>query len=470
MAGGLKLRRHQKLNLDFFRTKTRAVTLLPYGSGKTPILVRRIVDLCPPKRALIVTTNGTVYKWTRELLKWGDPGWRVVNLTGKKSKRLAAFDTPHEVAVINYEGLRVMLKARGKRFATHYPVKIFDEVHRVKGADTQISLDAAYVAHTNHTDYCYCATGSPVLESGLDLFGVFRVIRPELFGQNFDRWRKTFFQRTRREGDNFPRWYYKRGAEGFLRSKLHEIAFSMQDEDLDMTKPRQRFGDPFICQLRGKALKTYKGLEDELLLTLKHTRIPLEDVYARLEKLLQLARGWVYVREGVAKKIAEPGILALSQYLESIRGQGRPVIWAVRDPDFKMISECLEFHGINYKIISGGTRSMKMRDQVLRSFNAGNFDALIAHPRCVGEGEDMEAEYSFRYSYRWSHLEWDQPIGRFARMTSKAREVHYTDLICEGTVDEGVIEAIAKKKELGRRIKEMRTLPWRRRVMGGKNA
>lgn len=467
----LELRRHQKLNLDFFRTKSRAITLLPYGSGKTPILVRRIVDLCPPKRALVVTTNGTVFKWTRELVKWGDPAWRIVNLTGKRSQRLTAFSTPHEVAVINYEGLRVMLKALGKKFAQHYAVKVFDEIHRVKGSDTQISKDAAYVAHTNFTDFCYCATGSPVLESGLDLFGLFRVLRPELFGQDFERWQKTFFVRERSDGSSYPKWVYKPGAESFLKEKLHEVAFVMEDKDLDMTKPRQRFGDPFICTLRGKALRIYRSLEEELLLTLKHTRIPIEEVYARIEKLMQLARGWVYPRKGaLAKHISDHAIVALSSYLESVRGSGRPVIWAVRAPDYVLIERALRFHGMSFRLISGDTRSMKRRDEVLRAFNAGSFNALICNPRCVGEGEDIEAEYSFRYSYRWSALEWDQPIGRFARMTSKAREVHYTDLICENTVDEGVIQAIADKKELGERIKQSKTLPWRQRVLGGSYA
>jgi hypothetical protein len=461
----LFLRAHQAANLNYFRTKARAFTLLRYGAGKTPILIRRLADLVPPHRALIVTTVGTIYKWARELEKWGDPHWRTTLLIGKRDKRRANFASPHNVAIINYEGLRVMIKALGKQFLRFYNVVVFDEIHRVKNPNSNIAKDAALIAHPEYSDYVYAATGSPVLESPLDLFSLMRVVVPSVFGQNYERWREAFFDHVpvpKPDGSlGFPKWRAKPGAVEYLKRRLHAVSFQCRDEDLDLNYPDQKFTEPFTGKLTGVARRKYVHAEKKFELVMRHANLPLENVYSRMEKLCQLSRGWAYTRGSRAYETpGAPGIISLAEYLESI-GHGRLVIWAVRDPDFEMISGLLERMSRPHRMVNGSIRNLKKRDEVVDSFNAGTFDVLVAHPKCIGEGQDLAANYSFRYSYRWSALEWDQPIGRFARMTSGAQFVHYTDYMTEGTIDEGIVAAIGQKQDIGNLIKKTKRLPWK---------
>jgi len=458
----MQLRRHQQENLDFFRDNPRAMSLLQYGSGKTPAAILRIADLVPPRRCLVVTTTGTLFKWVKELKLWGDPDWAVIALNGRRTKRLNLFRSAHNVAVINYEGLRVMMRLLGKRILGFYKVIVFDEIHRLKNAEALIGREAALIAHPNHCDYVYGLTGSPVLETPTDMFSIMRVINPAVFGQDYESWRKIYFDLTG-EGGKYPKWIALPGATEFLADQLHGYGFRRSRDQLDMKFPDQIFAEPLVATLRDRTRSVYKIAEEQFYLALRHEQPSLRNIYPRLEKLCQISRGWAYdSKQNPILFDHWPGISIVNDYLDAIEGQGRPVFWAVRKPDFTMLGDCMAKRGMSYKTVHGGIRSIPKRTAIVDYFNKGNLDTLICHPRCVGEGIDLQANYSFRYSYRWSMQEWDQPYGRFARLSSHANWVHYTDLVVAGTIDEGIIEAIKAKADLGTSVKKMRRLPWKK--------
>lgn len=467
---GLTLRKHQQENLDFFRAKARAISMLPYGSGKTAVAVRRIADLLPKHRALVVTTTGTIYKWIRDLKMWGDPGWEIVNLTGKAQQRVKLFRTRHNIAVINYEGLRVMLGLFKQDFPRAYQVIVFDEIHRVKNQETILAKEAAFVAHPRYADYVYALTGSPVLESPLDIFSIMQVVNQTIFGTDFEAWRERYFDLEgylKEDGTkSFPIWKPKPGALDFLAHHLHSISFRRERDQLDMTFPKQIFGDPLVGELEGEALRVYKKIERDLVLSLQHQTISLEHVYPRLEKMCQVSRGWAYDAKKVPFVFNKcPAIPLLRDYMEDVRGVGRVVIWAVRPPDISLVAATLTQMGLTWQTIHGRVRSLKQRHDIVDAFNQGEWDVLICHPRCVGEGLDLEANFSLRYSYRWSALEWEQPIGRFARYVSTAAWVDYRDVVIRGTVDEGIIASVGGKGDIGKLIQQKRVLPWLERSM-----
>lgn len=461
----LRLKEHQQANLDFFRGKARALSLLPYGSGKTPVGVLRIGDLVPPGKALVITTNGTIYKWLRDLRMWGYPDWKIADFTGKRDQRVKAFNAPYNVAVINYEGLRVMIEAIGPRFVKAHSVLIFDEIHRLKNPKADISLDSALIAHPSHADYVYGLTGSPVLEGLLDLFSILRVVNPWMFGEDYEGWVARFFHKVRRETDegtlSYPRLEPKPGAAEFLRDKLHSISFRREKEEVEVVYPVQHFSDPIVVPLTGHARRLYDGAEQRLRLALKHQVISLVNVYARLEKLCQLTRSWCY--DQAKHPLYFPDQVALraaGDHLEDIRGTGRVVIWAVRPPEMAMLGHLLKRLKMNYNVIHGGVRNTKKRDEMTRLFNTGYLDALICNPRCMGEGLDLQANHSLRYSFRWSAMEWDQPIGRFLRMTSSAEWVNFKDIIIDNTIDLGIVKSVREKLDVGEMVKKSKALPW----------
>ena len=463
----LRLRDHQQKNLDYFRSKARALSLLPYGAGKSPIAVLRIGDLVPPKRALLVCTTGVVYKWLREFKTWGDPEWKVVPLVGKNEERMRIFENPHNVAVINYEGLGVMLDGLGEKFAKAYKVVIFDEIHRLKNPDADISKNAAYISHPKFADFVYGLTGAPVYETPLDLFSIRRVVNPWMFGLDYEAWRERSFCEAKSDG-KYPRWVCRPGAMDFLAEKLHSIAFRLEKDECNVDYPKQIFNNPITASLTGKSRAVYQQAEKRLALALTHQVLSLVHIYPRLEKLCQLSRGWCYDSGKTPLYFPEmDAIRAFADYAEEIRGAGPLCVWAVRPPDMAMLGNLFDRMGMKYRIVHGGIRSAKARDGIVESFNRGACDALIAHPRCIGEGVDVHGRFSFRYSYRWSAMEWDQPLGRFARISSNEKIVDYRDLVMEETLDEGIVMSVRSKLDVGELIKKSRKIPWRFGPAGG---
>lgn len=476
----MQLRQHQQDNLNFWRKPgmARGFSMLPYGAGKSPLMVLRAGDLCPPGRVLLVTTNGTVFKWAKEFLTWGRDGWKIVKLVGTKDQRIRNFKSAHDVAIINYDGVRVMRRELGDKFAKHYDVVMLDEIHRLKNPETHIAIDCAWVAHPRWTSHVYAATGSPVLESPLDIFSIMRVVNSSVFGEDFDAWRDRYFEYKpvpRADGKKgYPKWQPKTGATDFLSDELYKISFRREREKLDMDFPVQKFNDPRVVRLTGRASKLYYEAEKKFLLALAHGAQSLSAIYPRLEKLCQISRGWVYDSNKVAYILnPQDAILALAEWLEEIRGQGRPVIWCVRGPDIALVGGLLNSMGYTYRAVHGQIRGLKKRQRMIDEFNTGHYDALICHPACVGEGIDLIANFSFRFSYRWSAVEWGQPLGRFRSPAifkggfkpKEARWTSFTDLVVADTVDEGIIQALRDKKDIADIVNKTKTLPWRMGVV-----
>lgn len=467
----LFLRKHQVENLEFFRSKARAFSLLPFGAGKGPIAVVRIGDLMPC-RALIVSTAGMLYKWVREVKTWGHPDWKVALLYGHKDARIAKFREFHHIGVINFDGLRVLMDAVGpEEFARTYNVKIIDEIHAAKNPEGDIALDLAYVCHPNFCDYVYGLTGSPVLESPRDIWPLMRIVSPSVFSANapgaYERWLERYFILEGEEKPDgtkaYPKWTPRPGAMDELADKLHSISFRRDRGDIDANYPAQQFDKPHIFELRGAARDAYDEAAGRLSLDVSKDRISLVSIYPRLEKLCQLARGWCYDKRNKPVYFRPMGsIEALEDLMETTRHPGRrTVIWTQRMPDMDLISDLLGKMGKSHYLIYGRV-SLKNRNKLLRAFNEGRFSTLVAHPLSIGEGLDLEATYSFRYSYRWSAREYDQTIGRVCRMTSEARTVTYKDFIARNTIDAGIIGAVRKKLDIGGLIVRDRRLPGRR--------
>lgn len=457
----LVLRDHQQAALDWLRGRSRGFLALPYGTGKTaPAILRAADAIRDGGRVLVVTTNGTVGKWRDEIKTWGHPSWKVESLTGKADWRRRVALAPHNVGIVNYEGVAVLLRLLGKRILGAYKMILFDEVHQLRNPDTAQSRVAAVLAHPDHADNVYGLTGSPVLESPIDLFGLFRAINPGVFGWDFEGWRDRYFVLVSPTPGAYPKWTLRAGCFDRLKSVWDSHSFRRERSECDVTMPDQRMGEPLICEMRGRTAEMYAQARDSFGLDLETGHINLANVYPRLEKLCQLSRGWYYdarkrpcLIEGGNQPVGD----ALDNYLDSIRGQGRVVVWSVRPPEMVLIREALRRHGRDRVIvIHGESGTTKQRHAAVKRFNVGGADALIAHPKCVGEGIDLSAEFSFRYSYRWSALEYDQSIGRLARMSSRAKWVHYTDAVVADSLDGAILDAIRNKTNLGKRVVERR--------------
>jgi SNF2 family DNA or RNA helicase len=119
-----------------------------------------------------------------------------------------------------------------------------------------------------------------------------------------------------------------------------------------------------------------------------------------------------------------------------------------------MIAELCTEMGIAYRQIHGGI-SHKRREEEMDEFRSDpNVRVMIANQAAAGVGINLvEASYAIYYSKTF-RLEDDlQSESRNYRGGSEVHEkVTRIDIVCPGTIDELVSEALANKQNIGEKI------------------
>lgn len=446
-----RLRFHQLEALTFLRSGRRLFNTSEYGTGKTPPAVARLADLVPPHRALVVSTGGMIGTrerpgaWERNCRMFGRREWIYEYLVGRRSDRWRSFARPHHIAFANYEAVLVL----GSALLSEYPVIVFDEVHRLKNPASKMSR--AWAAIAERAEYVYGLTGSPLLESPLDLYGVVRAVHPEMYGPSFYGWRNRFFVRKSEVGSDgvrtFPRWTPRDHAMEDLAASIASISFRRTQAQLPFDWPREVNAEPLVVDLAPAAERVYRRLERQMEIQLASGALNANNIRPRLQKLCQLTAGWVYDSAHRPIQIApSTKALAFADLFDQIHREGPVVVWCVTPPDMALVRNALaRFGPAARSVVVRGRTPAGARQELIERFNAGHANVLIAHPTCLGEGVDLEAAHDVRFSRTWSALQYSQSRGRTRRMTSRARVVTYTEIVARNTVDEGIMEALARK-------------------------
>lgn len=203
------LRPHQRRAVEFGSHASASLHAIIMGGGKTLAAIAT-VNRTEGKRVVIVCPSKVRGVWPREVRKFSAQGWHIVSGL-KPSKRArkgfvslnlaerlheaeaclfdCACGAPVHAAVINYEALA------HDPWATWRPparidVAIYDEIHRAKAHNGKISKNLAkWVDFTNRR---IGLTGTPMPQTPLDVFGIFRALDPGIFGMSWTLFRSRY--------------------------------------------------------------------------------------------------------------------------------------------------------------------------------------------------------------------------------------------------------------------------------------
>lgn len=444
---------HQLKTLELYRAAPRALDLSEYGTGKTIGAILRLREIVPPMRALVVAPLGVVGKWfDRELPRWGRP-WKIANLTGSKTRRWAQFRAPHHVAVVNPEGLLVF----GRALVGKYQALVLDEIHRFRTPSTDVSRAIAYLSR--EVKVVMGMTGSPILENPTDLYGVVRSVNPYLWGEeDFYAWRERLFVPNPER--RAPHWLPKEGTMERLKRLLAGMSIRHLRSDLPVEWPRQTYRDPVLVDLPARTRERYNELERDFVAFLRSGPVTAMDIFPRLQKLCQLCNGYIRRADGMPMVIdPSPKVPALKRILrEEMAGHERAVVWAVRIPDLRIAGDAVSDMRMPHTFVWGKTKTKDLK-KAISDLALGKVRVLIANPMCIGEGEDLSAHHSIRFSLNWSHLQYSQPQGRFVRMTSPNRRIVYWDIVAKDTVEEDILHDLALKRDLLADLLKLKKMP-----------
>jgi len=200
---------HQRRSVEFGSHASASLHAIPMGGGKTLATIAT-VNRTEGKRVVIVCPSKVRGVWPREVRKFSAQGWHIVS--GLKPSRRArkgfvslnladrlheaeaclfdcACGAPVHAAVINYEALAHAPWSEWRPPA-RIDVAIYDEIHRAKAHNGKISKNLAkWVDFTNRR---IGLTGTPMPQTPLDCFGIFRALDPGIFGVSWTLFRSQY--------------------------------------------------------------------------------------------------------------------------------------------------------------------------------------------------------------------------------------------------------------------------------------
>jgi SNF2 family DNA or RNA helicase len=200
---------HQRRSVEFGSHASASLHAIPMGGGKTLATIAT-VNRTEGKRVVIVCPNKVRGVWPREVRKFSAQGWHIVSgmrpskraRSGYVSLSLAErlheaeaclFDctcgAPVHAAVINYEALAHEPWANWRPPA-RIDVAVYDEIHKAKAHSGTISKNLA--KWVDFTGKRIGLTGTPMPQTPLDVFGIFRALDPGIFGMSWTLFRSRY--------------------------------------------------------------------------------------------------------------------------------------------------------------------------------------------------------------------------------------------------------------------------------------
>lgn len=206
---GFELWDHQRRAVEFGSHATASLHAIPMGGGKTLGTIAT-VNRTEAQRVVIVCPNKVRGVWPREVRKFSAQGWHIVSgmrpskraRSGYVSLNLAdrlheaescLFDctcgAPVHAAVINYEALAHEPWASW-RPPKRISVAVYDEIHKAKAHNGTVSKNLA--KWVDFTDRRIGLTGTPMPQTPLDIFGIYRALDPGIFGMSWTLFRSRY--------------------------------------------------------------------------------------------------------------------------------------------------------------------------------------------------------------------------------------------------------------------------------------
>lgn len=410
--------------------------------------MRRTLILCPP----IVIKN-----WRDEWLRHskvekGD----VALLVGSGKQRIKQLDQGRaKIYVTNYESLLMGdLFERMRSF--EFEALVLDESHKCKEPTAQRSKAA--FALSQMARYRYILSGSPILNSELDIFQQFKILDlGATFGDNFFAFRARYFRDLNAampKQIRFPDWQIIPGMRDEINKMIFRKAMRVEKKDCMDLPPLVRI--PMRVGMTDEQKRMYKQMKHEYLTWIESQPDRADPIVADLAivkalRLMQITSGFVKTVEGQEIKLKKtPKLEALRELLAEHAPRSKILVWAVWKVNYAQIADLCRELDLPFVEVHGDTPGSKRMAAVDDFNNDPKYRVFIGNPQAAGIGANLVAsDLSIFYS---RNFRLEDSIQAEARNYRGGSEIHSKvtriDLLCEDTIDELVVEKLASKSEI----------------------
>jgi SNF2 family DNA or RNA helicase len=472
---------HQVTALRMAENRENLGLLFEQGTGKTrtciEILRRKYAKHGRVLKTLILAPIVVCENWKREFALYSKVNPNdIIVLTGSGASRVRQF--------INWAGEDL---SRNKIFITNYhatgigdlynlmlkynfEVVICDESQKLKNPSGKMAKAVAVIA--DKSKYSYILSGTPILNSPMDLFMQYRILdKGATFGKNFFSFRAAYCIDKNAGRQNtqgyFPKWEVREEMYPILQAKIQASSMRVLKKDCLDLPPlvRQEIEvelSPQQKRMYNEMKKEYLAFVDDLEKSDKPRTVTAQIAATKALRLQQIVSGYAQTeQDGVVKIEDVPRLSALSDLLEDLTLQHKIIVWAVFKENYRMIGELCDKLGIEWTELTG-ENTTRQKEENIDSFRKDpKIRVLVANPGAGGVGVNLvEASYAIYYSKGFS-LEADlQSEARNHRGGSEIHEkITRIDLVARGTIDELINEALSKKQNVSEQI-----LTWKDKI------
>lgn len=393
--------------------------------------VRKVLVIAPKKVA-----EGT---WTKEKDKWDHTRiLRVSPVLGSLTKRIRALNTPADIYIINRENVCWLVDYY--RNAWPFDMVVIDESSSFKSHSAKRFKALAGISP--HIDRLVELTGTPSPNGLADLWSqIYLLDGGERLGKRYTQFRERYFQPDKRGADGMVYSYEaKPGTEQSILDRISDICISMKAEDY-LELPDITYHTVPV-ELDAKALKAYTELERKMVLALPddETDISVASAAALSNKLLQLANGAIYDDDRQVHEIHGCKLEAFLELVESLQGKPALVFYNFQHDRARILDA-----------LSG--KRLRVRElktpQDEDDWNAGKIDVLLAHPASSAYGLNLQqgGNHVIWFGLTWNYELYTQANKRLHRQ-GQTEKVIIHHLVCTGTRDEDVMEALNRKDDV----------------------
>lgn len=359
----------------------------------------------------------------------------------------------HSIVIVNYESL-LHENLYAELFKWRPRVLIFDESHKLKSIKAKRTKRC--IALADASERRYLLTGTPVLNSPMDLFSQYRIMDGgQTFGKNFYAFRNQYFydcNASRANFRHFPKWVAKEKTKEKIQSVLSDSGMVVKKKDcLDLPPLIQK---TIAVELSGEQRRAYREMEKNLITYINDKACVASVAITKLLRLQQIVSGFVKNEAGENIVFKEnPRLEAMRDILENL-GDQKICIWAVFRENYAMLRNLCEEMRLKYVEVHGDITA----DQKFASVSAFNGDpnvsVFIGHPGAGGIGINLtQASYMAFYSRGFSSEHDIQAESRNYRGGSEIHDkITRFDLVATNTIDERISKALLDKEQLGEEL------------------
>lgn len=430
---------YQKYAINYIKEHPLAAVLLDMGLGKTSITLTAISDLLfdsfEVHKVLVIAPLRVARDiWSAELQKWDQLHHLTYSVAvGTEAERRAALEAKADIYVINRENVQWLIERSQLPF--DYDMLVVDELSSFK--NHQSKRFKALMRVRPKVKRVVGLTGTPASNGLMDLWAEFKVID---MGKRLSRfityYRQEYFIPDQTNGQIVYSYRPKPYAEEAIYRKISDITISMKSTD-HLKMPRLITSE-YKAYLSSDEQETYDEMKKQFVLSLPDGEISAANAAVLSGKLSQMANGAIYEDNGGMVEIHSRKLDALEDIIESANGKPLLVAYWYRHDLTRIMTRLHEKH-IPFSRLD--------KADSIRRWNNGEIPVALLHPASAGHGLNLQSGGStvVWFGLTWSLELYQQTIARLWRQGQKAGTVVVQHIITNGTIDERILKALAKK-------------------------